>query len=133
MNCAQYSEREQLCDYDKSAQIAISKLRPLPIIGHGAAPSDVAAYGRMGEAQLSILLADWKKLRPPPKAEQWHDSMEEWITTSSGGFAILTAVDARRQSEVDAILESFFPLRDGMAIELDQLNREYSRLVQDCP
>jgi len=133
LSCAQYGEREQLCQYDKSAQRAISQLDALPTINYGATPQEVAVYGRIGEGQLSALLKDWKKLNPPAKAKLWHESMEEWIVTSSGGFAILTGMDERRQSEVDAILESFFGLRGGMAVELDQLNRQYSRLFQECP
>lgn len=132
-SCEFYSAAEQLCEYDRRAQFTIAGLNNLPVIRPGSSPQQVADFGHTGEEEIAELLEDWGDLKPPSTAEVWHESMEEWFTTLRGIFAILTAVEDEPQVLADAAVDSWIELRTGLGFELEQLNRQYSRIFEDCP
>lgn len=123
-----------LCAYGDQARAILDQLqgRELSGITEYSSPAEVAAYGRSGEQLTTALLTSWHKLNPPLEARLWHESMDEWITTLSGGFAIFTAAGDRPPSEVRQVVGTQLQVMQGMMYEGNQLDMQANRLFSEC-
>ena len=131
---AQRNTTSSLCAYHDEALGIFDQLqgRGLSRITEYSSPAEVATYGRSGEGLTNELLDSWHRLNPPPEARLWHDSMEEWITTVSGGFATLTVAESRPPDEVTRVVGSYLQVMGGMTYELNQLDMQAQRLFSEC-